>query len=95
MKRGATRPGPEPRANEGIRNEITTLQEVADYLNCHYTTVYRLARDGTLPAFYVGRRYRVRWDELEKWIEQQRVVLASMAVGPKPKVAKARPKSKA
>jgi hypothetical protein len=32
---------PEPRTDDGIGGEVMKLKEIASYLNCHYTTVYR------------------------------------------------------
>src|SRR5271154_1988571 len=84
MKRGTTRPEPEPRANDGIGSEIMTLHDVARYLNCHYTTVYRLIQRGGFPVFRLGSDFRIRRGDLEKWIVQQQVVAESEA----PKVAK-------
>jgi excisionase family DNA binding protein len=45
-----------------------TLQDVADYLNCHYGTVYRLIRSGDIPAFRLGGNWRFMRSEIEKWI---------------------------
>jgi len=36
-------------------------------------TVYRLIRRGQLQAIRVGRNYRVREDDLEKYLESQAV----------------------
>ena len=69
MKRGRKA---EPKPGDVV-NEILTLRGVADYLNCHYTTVYRLVRQRGLPVFHVGSDYRVRRADLEKWIAQQHV----------------------
>jgi len=44
MKRNKAREGP----------EIMTLQDVAEYLNCHPVTVHRLLAHGKLPAFRLG-----------------------------------------
>ncbi len=48
-------------------NEVMTLEEVADYLRVHYTTVRRWRREGELPALKVGRTYRVRTADLDVW----------------------------
>ena len=85
MKRRTKEPDP-----GAIGSEIMTLRDVARYLNCHYSTAYRLLRLSGLPAFSLGSDYRIRRVDLEKWIAQQSVV-----PGPEPKVAKARLKSKA
>ena len=52
-------------------NEILTLEEVADYLRVHYTTVRRWCRGGELPALKVGRTYRVRKADLDTWWTEQ------------------------
>jgi len=79
VKRGTTRPEPEPRANDGIGSEIMTLRDVADYLNCHYMTIYRLIKSGALPAFRIGSDFRFRRADLKKWIAQQHVGVESGA----------------
>ena len=47
-------------------NEILTVQEVANYLKVSRTTVWRWCNQGKLPAFKIGRGWRVRWGEVEK-----------------------------
>jgi excisionase family DNA binding protein len=37
----------------------------------NYRTVYRLAEKGEIPAFKLGKNWRVRKDLLDKWIEEQ------------------------
>lgn len=49
-------------------NEILTVQEVADYLRLSRTTVWRWCNEGKLPAFKVGRGWRVSRSEVEKII---------------------------
>jgi len=39
----------------------------------HPVTVYRLAKEGRLPVFRIGRMLRFDADELEKWIREGRV----------------------
>jgi excisionase family DNA binding protein len=48
--------------------EIMTLQGVARYLHCHYTTVKRLVHAGGLPVFRLGSDSRIMRADLEKWI---------------------------
>ncbi|MBN1935287.1 MAG: helix-turn-helix domain-containing protein [Anaerolineae bacterium] len=55
-------------ANE---NDMLTIAQVAKYLKLHELTVRRLAREGELPAFKVGRQWRVKRDLLEKWIGER------------------------
>ncbi len=48
-----------------------TLKEVAQYLRMNYRTVHRLAEKGEIPAFRIGKSWRVKKDILDKWIEEQ------------------------
>ena len=50
---------------------IMTIDEVASYLSLHPLTVRRLARDGEIPAFKVGRQWRVQRELLDRWMEEQ------------------------
>lgn len=52
-------------------NQIMTIEQVARYLSLHELTVRRLAREGSIPAFKVGRQWRVKRELLDKWIERQ------------------------
>ncbi len=45
-----------------------TLQEVADYLNCHYSTAFKLARRGDIPGFRLGGNWRFLKSEVDEWI---------------------------
>ncbi len=46
-----------------------TLEEVADRLGVHYQLIYRLVRDGELPAIRLGRVYRVETTDLEAFLQ--------------------------
>ena len=49
---------------------VMTIDQVAEYLSLHPLTVRRLAREGEIPAFKVGRQWRVKRQLLDQWIEQ-------------------------
>ena len=49
--------------------QIMTIEEVARYLSLHELTVRRLAREGEIPAFKVGRQWRIKRLILDRWIE--------------------------
>ncbi len=49
-------------------SKILTAKEVADYLRCHISTVYRLAKTGKLPGFRLGADWRFREDALQNWV---------------------------
>ena len=50
-------------------SRILTAKEVADYLRCHISTVYRLAKTGKLPGFRLGADWRFREDALQSWLD--------------------------
>lgn len=52
-------------------DEIMTIEEVARYLSLHELTVRRLAREGEIPAFKIGRQWRVKKALLDRWIERE------------------------
>ncbi len=58
---------------------ILTVQEVAAYLRLHAVTVYRMAQNGELPAFRVGRRWRFKLDQIERWVNDHQA--ANSATG--------------
>ncbi len=59
--------------NDEGRREILTVQELADYLHCHESTIYRLVNDGRIPAFKLGATWRFKLDIIDRWIEQENV----------------------
>jgi excisionase family DNA binding protein len=48
-----------------------TLREVAEHLRLNVQTVYRLAQEGTIPAFKVGGRWRFDRARIDEWIAGQ------------------------
>lgn len=55
------------------RAELLTVKEVADYLRMGLLTTYKLVNEGKLPAFKVGRQWRVKKDDLQHYIETQKL----------------------
>lgn len=48
-----------------------TITQVAEYLNIRKLTIYKLAREGALPAFKVGGQWRFKKELLDKWIARE------------------------
>lgn len=48
--------------------ELLTVQQVAELLHLHAMTVYRLVKEGKLPGFKVGGRWRFEKGVLESWM---------------------------
>ena len=67
MRRGGTNA-----KNNGNRPEqIMTLREVAQYLGLHVMTVYKLTREGRVPAAKIGGQWRFKRDVLDEWLEAE------------------------
>ena len=47
---------------------IITLEEVAEFLRVHPSTVYRLLRSHSIPAFKLGSDWRFNQESIERWI---------------------------
>jgi excisionase family DNA binding protein len=48
--------------------EIMTAEELAQLLRVNRTTIYRLLKTGDIPAFRVGKEWRFKREEVERWI---------------------------
>ena len=53
------------------KSNIMTLREVAQYLGLHVMTVYKLTREGRVPAAKIGGQWRFKRDVLDDWLEAQ------------------------
>src|SRR3954471_15105480 len=53
------------------RARFVTVGEVADLLRVSNMTVYRLIQAGALPAVRVGRSYRIREDDVDRYLAGQ------------------------
>ncbi|HKV55545.1 MAG TPA: helix-turn-helix domain-containing protein [Candidatus Binataceae bacterium] len=46
---------------------VLTLEEVAQYLRVHPSTIYRLVKKKQLPAFKVGSDWRFNLESIDRW----------------------------
>ena len=69
-KKGVGRPrGRKPPPADLDQSVLMTLHEVADYLHCDPTTVYRLAGRGKIPGFRLGGgNWRFLKSDLDQWM---------------------------
>lgn len=51
-------------------DEIMTVNEVAEYLKISEVTTYKLVQEGKMPAFKIGRHWRVKRSDLSEFIEK-------------------------
>jgi excisionase family DNA binding protein len=47
-----------------LRNELLTVKEVAEYLRVSRVTAWRWCQQGVIPAFRIGRNWRIRRNDL-------------------------------
>jgi excisionase family DNA binding protein len=48
---------------------VLTLEEVAQFLRVHPSTVYRLLKKKQIPAFKLGSDWRFSLESIEKWVK--------------------------
>ena len=52
--------------------KILTVSELAEHLNVHRITIYRLLKSGDLPGFKIGSVWRFDLDEIKRWMASER-----------------------
>jgi len=50
--------------------EILTINQVAEYLQISEMTTYKLVQEGRIPAFKIGRHWRVKKADLSSLIDK-------------------------
>ncbi len=51
--------------------ELLSVEDVTRILKVSRATVQRWCRDGKLPAAKIGKSYRIRREDLDKWYERK------------------------
>jgi excisionase family DNA binding protein len=46
---------------------VLTLEEVANYLRVHPSTIYRMLKRQEIPAFKVGSDWRFNLESIDRW----------------------------
>ncbi len=47
------------------------VKEVADKLDCTPLTIYRMIREGNIPAIRIGRNFRIPREAMDKWLKEE------------------------
>ncbi len=55
----------------GENKTIMTVHDVAKYLRLSEAKVYRLANEGNVPSFRLGKSWRFRRDLLDEWTKNE------------------------
>lgn len=51
-------------------DSVLTIQELAVYLKIPKSTLYKLVREGKIPAQKIGRHWRFRKAAIDRWLEE-------------------------
>jgi excisionase family DNA binding protein len=51
-------------------SEIMTLEETAKYLKIGKSTLYKMAREGKIPAVKIANQWRFRKEDIDKWLQE-------------------------
>ena len=57
--------------NRGNQSQVLTVNELADFLRVHRSTVYRLLKTKSLPAFRVGSDWRFNTETVNEWMNRK------------------------
>jgi len=53
-------------------SSIMTLEETARYLKIGKSTLYKMAREGKIPAVKIANQWRFRKEDIDKWFQEIR-----------------------
>ncbi|HEY5270164.1 MAG TPA: helix-turn-helix domain-containing protein [Anaerolineales bacterium] len=57
--------------NKEVNVSIMTVHDVAIYLRLSEAKVYRLAKEGCVPSFRLGKSWRFRRDLIDEWTKKE------------------------
>ncbi len=57
--------------SENKLGAILTVDEISDYLKIPKSTIYKLVREGKIPAQKIGRHWRFRKESIDRWLEMR------------------------
>ena len=51
--------------------EVLTIKDVCDLLQVHQATLYKMVKQGKIPAFRIGSDWRFRKDAIMRWMAEK------------------------
>jgi len=57
--------------------DVFSIDELADYLKIPKSTLYKLVREGKIPAQKVGRHWRFHKETIDAWLGNRNEVVKS------------------
>jgi len=64
---------PPRRRSFGVSDRLLTVGEVAETMRVSNMTVYRLIKSGQLAAIRVGKNYRIRESDVDRYLSERSV----------------------
>lgn len=58
--------------NEFTQEEYLTVKDIANIFGLSPITIERLAREGRIPAYKIGWKWRIPAKEFQAWLQKQR-----------------------
>ena len=58
--------------SENKPGAILTVVEISEYLKIPRSTIYKLVREGKIPAQKIGRHWRFRKEAIDHWLENKK-----------------------
>ena len=55
-----------------------TVKELSDYLRLDRMTIYKMLKEGSIPASRIGHQWRFFRDDIDKWIRSKRIGHATL-----------------
>lgn len=56
-----------------LDDKLMTVKELASYLSCHTSTIYRLIRERKIPCFKLGSDWRFSQQAINNWIRDNTI----------------------
>jgi len=63
-----------------MMDEILTVEEIAKYLKVKPVTIYKLCKEGKIPASKIGIFWRIKKDLFIKWMDEEAYPLLTIEV---------------
>ncbi len=64
---------------QSATTKVLTVNELAEYLRVHRSTIYRLLKKGQLPGFKIGSDWRFNVEVIDDWrLRQGAAILAEV-----------------
>ena len=67
-----------------MSDKLLTTRELQDRLQLDRVTIYRMVKEGELPALRVGGQWRFSSDAIESWLNNRDRARPAVAVAPAP-----------